>query len=43
MEYVLVEGRDDVVHGANLLATGCVHGHPALEHLIGDRQALVHK
>jgi ribokinase len=39
---VLLGRGNDVVHGADLLATGCVNGHAALEHLIGDRQALVH-
>jgi len=42
VEDVLIGSCDNVFHGADLLATGRVHGHPRLEHLIGDRQALVH-
>jgi hypothetical protein len=43
MEDVLVKGRDNMVNGPDLLATGGVHGHPAFEHLISDRQPLVHE
>jgi len=42
VEDVLVKRRDDVVDRADLLAPGRVHGHPTLEHLVGDRQSLVH-
>ena len=43
VEDVLLGSGDHVGHGANLLAPGCVHRHPRLQHLVSDRQPLIHE
>lgn len=43
VEDVLLRSRDDVPDGANLLPVGRVHRHSALQHLVSDRQPLIHE
>jgi hypothetical protein len=42
VEDVFLRRGDDVVDGSHLAAVGRVDGHAFLEHLVGDRETLVH-